>query len=343
MKIIHVLNTASYSGAENVVISIINEMNKNQENEIIYVSKNGNIKEYLKEYNINFEPIKKLSIKEMRRVIKKYNPDIIHAHDFTASVICALTCKKIKLISHIHNNSLWIRKINIKSVLYLLASKKFRKILLVSDSIVKEYIFKKHIVKKTVVIGNPIKLDSIREKALINNETSNYDVIFLGRFSNAKDPKKFIDIVDEISKENKIKAIMIGDGPLKNECNNLIEKKMLNNVITIKSFMKNPYPMLNASKILCMTSRWEGFGLVAVEALTLGKPVVATYTGGIPDIVDESCGKVTNNINDFKNEIIKLLNDKVYYEKKSNNAFIKSGKFDNIDSYIKNLIKIYNQ
>ena len=112
MKIIHFLNTNKYSGAENVAISIINQM-KN-DNEIIYVSLDGPIREYLEENNITFEPIKKIGISELRRVIKKYNPDIIHAHDFTASIISSLVRGKRKLISHIHNNVKWLRNVNVK-------------------------------------------------------------------------------------------------------------------------------------------------------------------------------------------------------------------------------------
>lgn len=342
MKILHVLNTGSYSGAENVAITIINKMKA--DNEIIYVSLDGQIRKYLEDNEIKFEPIKKMTIKEIKRVLKKYNPDIIHAHDFTASVICALACRKEKIISHIHNNSKWIKKLNIKSILYLLAAIKFDKILLVSDSIIKEYFFRKLIQKKVCVIGNPIETQQIIKKASENTKSEYSDIIFLGRFSEAKNPKKFIEIIREISNIlDSVKAIMVGNGPLKKECERLIKEYKIEDRIIIKDFMENPFPLLKNSKILCMTSKWEGFGLVAVEALTLGKPVVATCTGGIPDIVDESCGITTNDMNDFKNEIIKLLIEKEYYENKSKNALSRVSKFNNINSYIKKLFEIYNE
>ena len=113
MVILHILNTGSFSGAENVVISIINEFQKrNIENiELIYVSLEGSIRKRLEKEKIKYEPIKKMSVGEIKRVIKKYNPDIIHAHDFTASIICAVSAKKIPVISHIHNNCPWLKKI----------------------------------------------------------------------------------------------------------------------------------------------------------------------------------------------------------------------------------------
>lgn len=288
MKIIHVLNTSKYSGAENVAISIIEKMKEN--NEIIYVSLDGDIRKHLEEKNIKFEPVKKLNIKEIRRVIKKYKPDIIHAHDFTASVVCAFACGKIKLISHIHNNSTWLRAINVKSIVYLITSFKYSNIFLVSDSIIKEYIFGNCIKNKSEIIGNPVDVSTIINKA--NNDSTNmeeYDLVFLGRLSKEKNPTQFIEIVKLVQDKRGINAVMIGDGPLKEECKELIDKYQLNSVITLKGFLNNPYVILKNSKILCMTSIWEGFGLAAIEALTLGKPVIAPKVGGLPNIVDENC------------------------------------------------------
>lgn len=343
MKIIHVLNTGSYSGAENVAITIINRM-KNK-NDITYVSLDGPIREYIEENNINYEPVKKISINEIKKVIKKYDPDIIHAHDFTTSIICALVCGNRRLISHIHNNPLWIKKINIYSIAYLLSSIKYKKVLLVSKAIEDEYVFSKIMKNKFQVVGNPLDIDRVINLSKKQSIQESYDIIFLGRFSEQKNPIKFIEIIKKISTEIKqdISAVMIGDGPLKEVCINIIKQQNLNNKIKIKNFMKNPYTILNNSRLLCMTSQWEGYGLVAIEALSLKKPVVATNVGGIPQIVNERCGKITNNIDEMIKEIDKLINDNEYYNKKSNNAIERAKELNNIDEYIKRLEEIYNQ
>ena len=339
MKILHILNTGKYSGAENVAITIINKMKK--DNDIVYVSLDGPIREYLEENRIKYEVIKKITISEIRRVIKKYQPDIIHAHDFTASLVCSMVCGKVKLISHIHNNNIWMKKINIYSILYLLSSIKYKKILLVSESIINEYIFSRLIRKKVEIIGNPIDIQKIINKAEEKIESKKYDIIFLGRFAIPKNPIKFIETINKIEDKKNIHAIMIGDGPLKEECKNKIEQLKLNNIIEIRDFMQNPYVVLKNSKILCMTSDWEGYGLVAVEALALGKPVVATNVGGIPNIVNNDCGLVAINTDEMITEISKLLKDKKYYEQKSINALNRAKEINNIDLYIKKLKSIY--
>ena len=90
-KILHILRSNKFSGAENVVCQIINIFKTDKNFEMVYVSPEGPIKDTLKEKNINYIPIKKLSFLEIKRVINEYKPDVIHAHDFTASVLVAIT------------------------------------------------------------------------------------------------------------------------------------------------------------------------------------------------------------------------------------------------------------
>lgn len=339
MKILHILNSNKYSGAENVVITIINQMKQN--NDIVYVSPDGPIKEYLENNNINYEPVEKISIKEIKRVIKKYNPDIIHAHDFTASVISSIASKKIKVISHIHCNPTWIKKINLHSILYLISTIKYSKILLVSKSIIKEYVFGKFIRDKVEIVGNPIDIEKIVLKSNEYKIEKKYDLIFIGRLVEEKKPFEFIKIVAALEKKMDIQAAIIGDGVLKEKCKEMIVKNNLEKSIELKGFLKNPYPILKNSKILCVNSKYEGYGMVAVEAIILGKPVVANNVGGIPNIINDKCGKITNNKEEMIEEIIKLLTDIKYYEIKHIEALKRADELDNVDDYIKRLNEIY--
>lgn len=340
MKIIHILNSNSYSGAENVVITIINKMKS--KHDIIYVSPEGSIRQYLENNDIKYEPIKKVSMKEIKRIIRKYKPDIIHAHDFTASIISSICGKNVKVISHLHSNPTWIKSINLKTILYLISTIKYNKILMVSKSILNEYIFKKYIQKKSLIIGNPIDINKIIEQANSKEIEEYYDLAFIGRLTELKNPEEFIEIVNILKRKLNIRAVMIGTGPMKEKCIDLIEKYNLTDVIILKGFMKNPYNILKNCKILCMTSRYEGYGLVAVEALALGKPVVASKVGGLPDIIDEKCGKLSNDITEIITEIEKLLINTNYYKNKSEYAIIRANEINNIDKYIKNLNEIYS-
>lgn len=121
MKVLHLLESPRFSGAENVVCQII--LMLKDEIEFVYCSRDGQIREALQERNIKFCPIKKLSVSEVKRVIKEEKPDLIHAHDMRASFYAALVCGRIPLISHIHNNNFDSRGLSVKSILYFLRQK----------------------------------------------------------------------------------------------------------------------------------------------------------------------------------------------------------------------------
>ena len=341
--IFHVLNTGSFSGAENVVINIINEFTEQniQGYRFIYVSLNGSIENRLVQENIEYIFIENMNIKEMRRIIKQYSPDIIHAHDYTASVISVLSSGSIPVISHIHNNSPWIRKICLRSILYGLSCLKYHIMLGVSNSVFKEFIFGGIFKNKEYIIGNPINIKKIQKKAEQATDNRSYDIVFLGRFSSVKNPFLFLDIISDICKKIHVNAVMIGDGELMDAIKAEIEHRNMKNIIVLKGFMQNPYGILKKSKILCIPSSWEGYGLAAVEALALGTPVICSNTGGLPDIIDDSCGKICNKKDEYVNEITDLLlnNDKL--QMKQNFALEKAKLIDNIKKYMSELYKMY--
>lgn len=81
MKILHLLASDRFSGAENVVCQIIEMFKADDEFEMVYCSPRGQIETALKEKGIKFLPIKKLTPLHLAKILKEYQPDIVHAHD----------------------------------------------------------------------------------------------------------------------------------------------------------------------------------------------------------------------------------------------------------------------
>lgn len=343
MKVFFVMSTDAYSGAEAVNFSIMNALKDKYE--FYWVSRKGKINEYLEEEKINFVEIDRLNVKEINRVIREYKPDILHATDHKASVICSLAKRGgVPFISHLHNNSPWLSTIHPYSFLFLFAALKSKKILTVSPSIEKEYIFSKLIKSKIMMIGNPVSRMKILKKVDIANIKKEYDICCVARITPQKNIYKFIDVIKKVKKEKAdIKAVWVGAGEQEKELRKLIDENNLNNNISLVGFQKNPYQFMAKSKIFLLTSDWEGFGLVAFEALTLGLPCAVSNVGGLTGIVDDNCGKLCSNIEDYYSEIIELLDDREIYNRKSNKAIIKSLKIDNTIDYMEKMKGIYNE
>lgn len=339
-KVFFIMSTDDYSGAEAVNFSIIE--NLNEKYDFYWVSKKGKINNFLKENNIKWIEIKKLSIGEIKRIIKTYKPDILHATDYRASVICAITKGNIPLIEHLHNNAPWIKKMCINSIAFLFAGLRSNKILTVSKAIENEYIFSMALKNKIECINNPISRKKVLSKIEKANYQQKYDICCVARITEPKNPFKFLNILLEIKKKNNnIKVVWVGDGELKEKVLNKVDELKLNDNIIFVGFQKNPYIYMAQSKIFMLTSDWEGYGLVAFEALTLGLPCVVSNVGGLPAIVDDECGKLCKTLDDFTKEINKLLNNNEYYRKKSNLAIRKSKELDNNKKYYCRLDTIY--
>ena len=134
---------------------------------------------------------------------------------------------------------------------------------------------------------------------------------------------------------------MIGDGELHAEIETKIKSLGLEQTITLCGFQKNPYSILKHSKMLCMPSSWEGFGLAAVEAMALGKPVVASPVGGLGNIVNDSCGYLCNDEEEFVNAILEMFADFNVYEQKCIGAIERANDFDNIQNYSNKMKSLY--
>ena len=335
--IIHLVNSNIFSGLEKVAIDIIE--NLKDKYDFYYACKDGPIEEVLKEKKIKRIQIKEISKKEILRIEKIYKPNIIHAHDYKATLFCGLFIKNTKIISHLHNNSPWIKEIlHPYNYIFLKAclNPLMEKIFVVSKSIENEYIFSKFIKDKIQVIGNPISISNVINGINLNADKV-YDVCFVGRLTKQKNPIRFIKIINLLKEKiPNIKAIIIGDGELKDSCMRKIEKLKLQENIKLLGFIKEPYKEMAKSKVFCLTSDWEGFGLVVFEALALGLPCVVSGVGGIVDIVDDKSSFLCTSDADFEKYISELLHlDKENYNKKSFSAIKRAKEIENVKEYIK--------
>ena len=343
MKILHLLKSDKFSGAENVVCQIISMFDLNKDIEFVYCSRDGSIKEALLERNIRFNLMKSFSISEIKRVIKEEKPDIIHAHDMGASFYAAICCGNIPLISHIHNNNFDSRGLSLKSLLYIFAAKKSKHIFWVSNSSFEGYKFHNFFKDKSSVLYNIINVTSLREKLNKDKSNYNYDIIYLGRLTYQKNPQRLLKVLEKVLEVRpQTKVAIIGTGDLEEEIKNKIgNNKKLENV-DLLGFKNNPYKILSDSKLMLMTSRWEGTPMCALEAMALGIPIVSTPVDGMKDLVEN--GK-TGYLSDFDDEITKdickILDNKKFHDNLSNNSIFKIAKIMNSSLYKDEILRYY--
>lgn len=341
-KVLHIISTDVYSGAENVACQIINIFK--QSYDMSYVAKMGSNKEKLDSLKIKYIPIKKMNYLYLKRVIKKEKPDILHAHDAKACVIASMFSKKCEVIGHIHGNHENMRTKTIKSFLIKVLSKKMKKIIWVTPSAFNDYYYKKNVLNKSIVIENVIDINKIKYEILNDkNDYPVYDLVYLGRLSYPKNPIRLIEILKKIKKDRtNIKVAIIGTGEFENYIRTEIDNSGLGENVDMYGFVSNPYKILNQSKIMIMTSRYEGVPMCALEAVSLGIPIVSTPTDGIKNIIEHGKnGYLCDDDEELASYILHLLNDNNNYEVISKYTLKKGNEINDLQEYKNKIERVY--
>lgn len=155
---------------------------------------------------------------------------------------------------------------------------------------------------------------NVREKHGIS--TDDKLVLFVGRFVPIKNLHFMIKGMSEVIKsDKKVKLIMVGIGPIYNQAIDLVSKlNIQRNVIFAGRVTHDILPeYYSAADIFLLTSDYDNFPNVVIEAMACGLPVVATKVGGLNQLVEDNItgfGIENNNINDLKEKVLGLLNNK---------------------------------
>ena len=344
IKVLHLISTSLFSGAENVACQIINLFKSDNGYDMKYCTVIGKNKPALEIRKIPVLELNKFSIHDIKKAISEYNPDVIHAHDPKSAIASVIASRGKKIIAHIHSNHRYMRKISIKSfIFHFYIEKMISDIIWVSDSALNEYIFNKRINKKinSIVLLNVVNPYELKEIAGNDKNKYSFDLIFLGRMEDVKDPLRFINIASQVQKSKRdLKVAMIGDGALMDEVKAKINALDLGKNITIFGNLINPYKILLCSKILVITSRYEGTPMNALESIACNIPVVSTPVDGLLEIINKKYLCSTDI--GFIKIITSLLNDNGLYNKYKIDLMTINNRINDISIYKKKITELYS-
>ena len=344
IKVLHLISTSLFSGAENVACQIINLFKSDNGYDMKYCAVIEKNKLALEIRKIPVLELNKFSIHDIKKAISEYNPDIIHAHDPKSAIASVIASREKKIIAHIHSNHRYMRKISIKSfIFHFYIEKMISYIIWVSDSALNEYIFNKRINKKigSIVLRNVVNPYELKEIAGNDKNKYSFDMVFLGRMEDVKDPLRFINIVSQVWKSKRdLKVAMIGDGALMDEVKTKINALDLEKNITIFGNLINPYKILLCSKILVITSRYEGTPMNALESIACNIPVVSTPVDGLLEIINKKYLCSTDM--GFVKTITTLLNDNGLYNKYKIDLITINNGINDISTYKRKITELYS-
>lgn len=149
---------------------------------------------------------------------------------------------------------------------------------------------------KFVVCANMILPEEIERKAVVPVDTDIHSFIeggptflSLGRLSPEKGHIKLLEAFAKVwAARPDTRLLVVGDGPLRHTLERKVAELGLCEAVMFAGVRQNPYPVLRASQCLVMSSEHEGQPMVMLEAMTLGKPVVAVDIDGTRGLLEPS-------------------------------------------------------
>ncbi|MFM7683302.1 MAG: glycosyltransferase, partial [Bacteroidota bacterium] len=304
----------------------------------------------------------KYNIAELQQFLEDFKPNIIHTHLFDAEIVPRLNrLNSCKYFTHAHWNTKEIEKPKfvrlfskqglIDFFVYRFMVKTYRNcnnhFVTISEHTTAFYkknlpSFENHI----QFMRNAILL----RRFIIKNDRhigeSCLRIVTVGSLNERKNQSFQIDIANELKKSGvDFYLSIIGDGPIKDHLQDKIDQLNLKNNVCLVGNTNHVEEYLLKHDVFLHTAKYEPFGLVLVEALASGLPVIAYCNGGSDEIIEN--GFNGYKISDLKPEVfafelVRIFHDKVIYSKLSKNAVASSQSYD-IKPYVEQLLKLYNK
>lgn len=344
MRILLVITRSDLGGAQSVVVHLANLLSA--QNEVIVIAGDGDgkmwqllvpvvKKEYVPSLQRELSPIKEIeTIRVFKRLYKKYTPDIVHLHSSKVGILGRLAFPKSKTVYTVHG----FDSIRIAYRKYLPLEKFLQKkcSAIVGVSLYDERnLLNEGIANNVETVYNGIEKPArLKNNPFLQMEDFKKKILCVARLS----PQKNVNIFFEVAAMLPDYAfIWIGN-------QREYVGKYPKNVFFMGS-LPNAGAYNEYADLFMLPSNYEGLPMTIIEAMSFGKPVVASNVGGISEIVkDDVNGYTVENLAKvFCEKISYILEHDGIYERFSKAALDFFNEKLTVEHMVAGYMEIYNR
>ncbi|MBV8253779.1 MAG: glycosyltransferase [Chitinophaga sp.] len=305
IKVLQTIHQGKVGGGERHILDLVNHLDRSRFEPTVLSFTEGPMVDTLKRMRIPVEVIhseKAFDFRvwgKVRRFLEEEQVDIIHVHGTRANTNILPISWKLQLPviytvhgwSFHHGLSLPIHKarqlaekwITSRTALNIAVSESNRQTGI--DSFGKF---------RSVVIRNGVNLERFNPAAASDHLRAQYgfaadDIVvgFIARMTEQKDPLGLIRaFAMAVQQQPRLKLLMVGDGSLKAEAIKLVQQLGITANVVLDSFRSDIPDVLQAIDIYCLPSLWEGYPIGVLEAMAMGKTVIATDVDGTREALE---------------------------------------------------------
>jgi len=237
---------------------------------------------------------------DLVRLLRTTPYQIVHTHLFPANWFGAWVSSFVPgTVFVTTEHSVWNRRRRwpVLRLMERFVYSRYRSIIAVSEAVRQQLLqWLPEVASKTVIIPNALPLlnhDEIQARHP-NNHTSlgnlpirnhNRLVLFIGGLRYPKGVDVLIDALPVMFAKANCDVWIVGDGPLRLQLETQVEASGLRERVSFLGFREDVFDLLRVADVVVMPSRWEGLPMTLLEAMAMGRPVVASAVGGIPELI----------------------------------------------------------
>lgn len=299
LRILFLNSIQMFGGGEIWMLSAMEELQKRGHQigiicrpgtELALRSKKSGISTFVIPMSGDFDPV---TIFRFYKTIKLFKAEILLANMDKELRLAGVAAGFLKNITLIPRRGIDFPLKN--HLIYRLSYQKWADGVLVNSRATKKSVLKKAPwlnPGKVKVIYNGInperfELKSNRLREQIGITANDFVFGFAGQLDERKGIKYLLSAFVQVKKKSSnVKLIIAGDGSLKAEIETFIHRNRLEKNLFLLGFQKNIPEFMANIDALILPSLWEGFGIVLIEAMAAGKPVIGTNCSNIPEIVE---------------------------------------------------------
>lgn len=331
MRILHVITTINRGGAENHLVELVRgQVKQGLQVTVAFLKGDGYWAAELRSLGVGVEPLQLwrygdlLPIWRLRKLVRNLCPDIVHAHMppaefYTRFALLLLRPAPVMVISK-HNDEPFYRGWG-QRVVGAWVARRAAQMIAISDAVnVFAHNQLNMVAERVVTIHygidpSPYEMVMNESRLSLRAEWGVPPEAWLVGTVARLVPQKALHVLLAGYAQYRTKAkypshlVIVGRGPLETELQSLAHELGLDDSIIWAGFREDIPIVMNAFDTFALTSIYEGFGLVLLEAMAAGRPVVATAVSAIPEIVqDEKTGLLchSGDVDGLAHALLKL-------------------------------------
>lgn len=236
-------------------------------------------------------------IQSMVRILRQGNFSLVNSHGYKSNFVAFWSARVcgIPAIATVRLHTETDTRLKLYKMFDLVLLRHFSHVITVSDHLRKQMILAGIAPTKVSTVHNGVDVQAVASRALTEDDDANrlmwcqansVTISIVGRLTLQKDHATFLRAARlVIQAVPDVRFLVIGDGPLRDQLEQLSRALGIDEHVTFLGYRQDVLSLMARSDVLVLSSVQEGLPNVILEALALGKPVVATHVGGVPEVI----------------------------------------------------------